>query len=60
MTIRNLWLERIADGVRRAIQNLQPAEIAFGRVDVPEHLFNRRWFLKEGTMPPNPFGKSTK
>ena len=38
---------RIADGVRRAIQNLQPAEIAFGRVDVPEHLFNRRWFLKE-------------
>lgn len=48
---------RIADGVRRAIQNLRPAEIAFGRVDVPEHLFNRRWFLKEGKMPANPFGK---
>jgi neutral ceramidase len=51
---------RIADGVRRAIQNLQPAEIAFGRVDVPEHLFNRRWFLKEGAMPVNPFGQMDK
>ena len=22
----------------------------------PEHVFNRRWFLKPGTMPPDPFG----
>lgn len=51
---------RIADGVRRAVKNLQPAEIAFGRVDVPEHLFNRRWYLKEGSMPANPFGKIDK
>lgn len=49
---------RIADGVRRAINLLRPAEIAFGTVDVPEHVFNRRWFLKEGTMPENPFGKT--
>jgi len=21
-----------------------------------QHVFNRRWFLKPGTMPPNPFG----
>jgi len=53
-------VRRIADGVRRAIQNLRPAEIAFGRVDVPEHVFNRRWFLKEGAMPPSPFGKIDK
>ena len=39
---------------------LRPAEIAFGAVDAPEHVFNRRWFLKEGTMPPNPFGKIDK
>jgi hypothetical protein len=26
-------------------------------VDAPEHVFNRRWFMKEGTVPPNPFGK---
>lgn len=51
---------RIADGVRRALNLLRPAEIAFGRVDVPEHVHIRRWFLKEGTMPPNPFGKIDK
>lgn len=51
---------RVADGVRRAINLLRPAEIAFGRVDVPEHVHIRRWFLKEGTMPPNPFGKIDK
>jgi len=47
---------RIADGVRRAVNLLRPAELAFGAVDVPEHVHIRRWFLQEGTMPPNPFG----
>ena len=51
---------RIADGVRRAANLLRPAEIAFGTVDVPEHVHIRRWFLKEGQMPPNPFGKIDK
>ena len=51
---------RIADGVRRAVTVLRPAEIAFGTVDVPEHVHIRRWFLKEGQMPPNPFGKIDK
>lgn len=51
---------RIADGVQRAATLLRPAEIAFGTVDVPEHVFIRRWFLKEGSMPPNPFGKIDK
>ena len=51
---------RIADGVRRANNLLRPAEIAFGTVDVPEHLFNRRWLMKEGTVPVNPFGKIDK
>jgi len=51
---------RIADGVRRAVNLLRPAEIAFGTVDVPEHVHIRRWFLKEGAMPPNPFGKIDK
>jgi hypothetical protein len=48
---------RIADGVRRSIQNLRPAELAFSQIEVPEHVHIRRWFLKEGTMPPNPFGE---
>ncbi len=51
---------RIADGVRRALHLLRPAEIAFGTVDIPEHVNIRRWFLKEDKMPPNPFGKIDK
>lgn len=51
---------RIADGVRRAINNLRPAQIAFGTAEAPEHVFNRRWFMKEGTVPVNPFGKIDK
>lgn len=49
---------RIADGVRRAANTLRPAEIAFGQVDVPEHVHNRRWFLRPGSMPTNPFGET--
>lgn len=48
---------RIADGVRRAIQLLRPAELAWGRVSIPEHVFNRRWHLRAGAMTPNPFGE---
>jgi neutral ceramidase len=51
--------QRIADGVASAINNLRPAEMAFGTVEAPEHLFNRRWYLKPGTMPVNPFGETT-
>lgn len=47
---------RIADGVARAMTNRRPAEVAFGSIDVPEHLFNRRWFMRPGTVPVNPFG----
>lgn len=47
---------RIADGVKRAVNLLRPAEIAFGTVEIPEHLNNRRWFMRAGTVPPNPFG----
>jgi len=49
---------RIADGVQRAKKLLRPAEFAFGTVEIPEHVFNRRWHLKPGTMPVNPFGNT--
>ena len=47
---------RISDGIRRAANNLEPAQIGWGSVDVPTQLFNRRWHLKPGTPLPNPFG----
>mgnify|MGYP001011446335 CR=1 FL=1 len=48
--------ERIADGIARAVNNLEPARIGWGRGHLPEQLFNRRWYLKPGTPMPNPFG----
>lgn len=53
-------VRRIADGVRRAVYLLRPAEIAFGTVNIPEHVNIRRWFLQPDKMPPNPFGKIDK
>ena len=48
--------ERIADGIIRAINNLEPARIGWGKAILPDHLFNRRWYMKPGTPMPNPFG----
>jgi neutral ceramidase len=47
---------RISDGVQRALRTRRPAQIGFGSVDAPEHVFNRRWFMRDGTVPVNPFG----
>jgi neutral ceramidase len=49
-------VRRIVDGVKCAIHRLRPAQLAYVTTQAPEHVFNRRWFLKPGTMPPNPFG----
>jgi len=47
---------RIADGAQTAVNNLRPAQFAFVTAQAPEYVSNRRWYMKEGTMPPNPFG----
>jgi neutral ceramidase len=48
---------RIADGVRRALHNLEPARIGWGAGQVPQHVFNRRWLLQDGKTSVNPFGE---
>lgn len=50
---------RIADGVRRALNNLAPAKIGWGVADVPQHVFNRRWRMKPGGIPVTPLGVTT-
>ena len=48
---------RIADGLVRAANNLEPAQIGWGRVDVPEEVFNRRWHMTGSERElRNPFG----
>lgn len=46
----------IVSALHQATSNLAPAEIGWGRCEVPEEVNNRRWFLKPGRMPTNPFG----
>lgn len=53
---RSFIISRIADGVQRAFTNLEPARIGWGTGKLPQHVFNRRWLLKEGITNPNPFG----
>ena len=48
---------RISDGVRRAINQLEPARIGWGAVDEPTEVFNRRWFVKDMALLANPFGE---
>jgi neutral ceramidase len=50
---------RIADGVRRAINNLAPAQVGWGVGKNDKQVFNRRWRMKPGTIPPDPFGGTT-
>lgn len=49
----------IVESVRQAAANLEAAEIGWGQVDVPEHVHNRRWFMKPGGIVPDPFGETT-
>lgn len=47
----------IVKSVLLAIQNLRPAKIAYGYVDVPEHVVCRRYFMKKGYNAYNPVTK---
>jgi neutral ceramidase len=51
---------RIADGIQRAINHLEPARIGWGSGSLPEQVFNRRWLMKPGPDLDNPFGGSDK
>uniref|UniRef100_UPI00262313A7 neutral/alkaline non-lysosomal ceramidase N-terminal domain-containing protein n=1 Tax=uncultured Gimesia sp. TaxID=1678688 RepID=UPI00262313A7 len=50
-------IRRIADGVQRAFHQLEPARIGWGEGEVPQHVFNRRWLLKDRQTATSPFGE---
>lgn len=56
LNYRQHLISRMVDGVRRAWNNLEPAKIAWGAGRLPQHVFNRRYKLKEGMTNANPFG----
>ena len=54
---RKVLVEGIAESIVRAQGALQPAAVGVATHPLPDEVFNRRWFLKPGKMPLNPFGK---
>jgi neutral ceramidase len=53
---QRFFIRKVADGIRIADNNLEPARIGWGVGSVPQHVFVRRWKMKPGTVNPNPFG----
>ena len=47
---------RIADGITRAGHHLAPAKVGWGFGSAPQHVHNRRWFMKPMAIAANPFG----
>lgn len=54
----DFFAERVSDGVRRAINNLRPAKIGWGRGQKPEYVQSRRWLVQPDKVPLNPYGQS--
>jgi hypothetical protein len=54
---RKRFVEGVAEAIFQAHGRLRPAAFGAASHPLPEEVFNRRWFLKPGKMPPNPFGE---
>lgn len=50
---------RIAGGIKRAADNLAPAEVGWGVSREPGEVFNRRWRMKPDVLNRDPFGGNT-
>lgn len=47
----------VAESIFQAHAALQPARMGAAAHPLPDEVFNRRWYLKPGKMPLNPFGR---
>lgn len=54
---RKLLVAGIAESIVQAHTKLQPAAVGAAAHPLPDEVFNRRWYLKPGKMPLNPFGQ---
>lgn len=55
-----LFVEGVAESISKAHAALKPAAVGAASHPLPDEVFNRRWFLKPGKMPLNPFGRMDK
>lgn len=54
---RDVLIKGLAQSIIQAFDQQQTASLGMASHDLPEEVFNRRWFLQPGKMPANPFGK---
>jgi hypothetical protein len=54
---REILVEGSVQAIVRAHESLRPAAVGHAAHPLPEEVFNRRWYLKPGQMPLNPFGE---
>ncbi|MDI1311882.1 neutral/alkaline non-lysosomal ceramidase N-terminal domain-containing protein [Prosthecobacter sp.] len=54
------FVEGIAESIIKAHAALRPATVGAAAHSLPDEVFNRRWYLKPGKMPLNPFGRMDK
>ncbi len=54
---RKRFVEGVAASIIQAHAALKPAALGTAAHPLPDEVFNRRWYLKPGQMPPNPFGR---
>ena len=48
---------RIAEGIRLAAERLEPAQVGWTVVAVPEHTHSRRWIMRPDRIGTDPFGE---
>lgn len=53
-----LVTRKIGDAITQAWLDRVPARIAWGSGSVPDEVHNRRWYMREGTVGEDPFGKT--
>ncbi len=52
-------IQGIASSIIKAHARLELAEIGWSTASLPDQVFNRRWFMKDGSIPPDPFSGTT-
>ncbi len=57
LAYRKVFVAGVAESITKAHAALQPAKVGTASHPLPDEVFNRRWFLKPGKMPLNPFGR---
>ncbi|MBI5283051.1 MAG: hypothetical protein HY858_15300 [Candidatus Solibacter usitatus] len=51
--------QRLGDAARMAFRRLRPARVGAAAGREPALVFNRRYFMREGSIPADPFGRTT-